>query len=248
MYPKSDIHLLERRREYHRRLRFLRHRMRELPFEYQFAMGDRKKVPRGIEMPPEWVLNAVRWIGARGFRVKIPTAAETERDPRGVVKDTIAFYEALRSYASIPSDEKGDDAEMRRLNKKLSQTCQKFFSKELPSLLRKLENRMDDLLPAPTPKQLHAYNRRQTRIANAVVDEDGEYKLLASTQAEATYIVWVFWKDLGKQLPSMTAQKLHGWFGKKFGFHTSLKTVEVVYTRLNLAAMTALTPPISAAG
>jgi hypothetical protein len=246
MYPKSDINKLNRRREYHRRLRFIVRRTEEIPAEYRFAM-DLPRLPHDAEakMPPAWVLNAIRWIGTRGLRIKTPTAAEIEKDPRGALKDAISFYEALQSYVSMPLDGREDDAEIRRLNIKFSKSCRDLVSVDFLTLLRGLEMRVDKSLAPPTPKQLHDYNRRREHIASAVVNEDGEYQLLSNTQAESTFLIWFFWQDLSKKLPGLTAQKLQHWLEKEFGLHTSVKTVEIVYTRLKLAALTKPTPPNS---
>jgi hypothetical protein len=101
MYPKSAIKNLNLRRAMQVRMEFARKRLVETVFELPFARKTLASLPRGMEPPPDWALNAACLVSDRWLAPVTKLTPEAIReDPRGVLQELMGMFEAMVLYLS----------------------------------------------------------------------------------------------------------------------------------------------------
>jgi hypothetical protein len=234
MYPKDDIQKLNRRRELNRRLSFVKKRMTEVGVELHFARGDIQSLPKEMVEPPEWALKAARWVATNCLG--IPSKEEISKDIGGAWEEMIGRYDGILAFITGVGTEKTDDVEVRRVLRKLQKFTLEIADKNTLDKIKERDLAVERLLPPMTPEELFELGERRRRGISSVVNRKGELQILKSTQAEIYYFVWFFWPVLREMIPTLTAAKVSAWLSKEFGIFTSMETVEIVYTKLDLAS------------
>lgn len=236
MYPKKRIQQLNLRRDLNRRLRFVKQRIVETVIEHHFFRGAIPTMPNGLRIPPPWARNAANEAWTRGLGAVFDriTPEEIRRDPRGAVREIRAIHESLMAYISSPKLE----AEMREIgDKELAEIREAIWpdiGKSLLQNLKKLDARLDDLLPPATHAQLIEYQGRESRATRAMNLAEDSILGGKTMTANICYIVWFFWPEFeAKQ--HMTAGDLHTWLKSTLGIFASQKLVEAIFTRLRMS-------------
>jgi len=234
MHPKSDIKKLNRMRELERRLRFVRKRMKDVATEFLYVNGTLPALPNGIKEPPKWALDAAHWVSVNCL--KAPTANQIEDDVEGVWGETIAKYEGLVAFVTQAGHDETSNGDVNRVLRRLQKSTLELVDRDTLLAIKELDSDVDSILPALTAKELFELNDRRRRGLASVVNSEGELQVLKSAQAEIYYFIWFFWPIVQKMIPAITAAKLGKWLADEFGIHTSPKTVEIVFSKLRLAA------------
>lgn len=234
MHPKKGIQQLNLRREINRRLRFIKQRIPQTVFEHYFFHGKLPTLPDGMRTPPTWAREAANlaWIKGLGAQFARLRPEEIKRDPRGAVREVVAIHECLMAYISSPKLE----AELAEIGDKelieIKKAIWPDVGKTLLQHLKKLDSRLDELLPPASHEQLIAYRERELRATRAVHDDD--WILSGETMTvKIAYAVWFFWPEWEAK-SRVTAVDLHTWLIKTLGLHTSQKLVEAVFTKIRM--------------
>jgi hypothetical protein len=237
MYPKREIENLNLRRELNRRLQFLKKRLLETVLEFKLAQGKIAELPAGMRVPPAWALDGARlsWDYGLGAAFKHVSEEEIRKDPRGCVKEIIGIYESMLAYVVHPSTIEKENEEARSALAELRSLASKVVAKKTLGQMRKLDARLEVVLPAATPEELVAWGERYTRGAKSMRVEEDEFPLMKSLSGRICYLVWFGWPLL-EPMPQLRAEDLHRWLGEEFHVFASQKLVESIYTELHLAA------------
>jgi len=236
MYPKKRIQQLNLRRDLNRRLRFVKQRIGETVIEHHFFRGAIPTMPNGLRIPPPWARNAANEGWTRGFGAVFDriTPEEIQRDPRGAVREITAIHESLMAYISSPKldEEIGEigDTELAEIKKAIWPDVGKILLQNL----KKLDARLDELLPPATHAQLIEYHSRELRATKAVGVGDELIFGGKTMTAKICYIIWFFWPELEAKR-QMTAGDLHTWLKTALGIFASQKLVEAIFTRLRMS-------------
>jgi hypothetical protein len=237
MYPKREIENLNLRRELNRRLQFIKKRLVETVYEFKLAQGKISELPEGMKVPPQWALDAARlaWDYGLGAPFKQLSQEEIKRDPRGCTKEIIGIYESMLAYVVHPSKVEKESDEARSALAEVRSLASKVVAKKTLGQLRKLDARLEAVLPQATPEELVAWGERYTRGAKSVRVEEDAFPLIKSLSGRICYLVWFGWPLL-ELMPQLRAEDLHKWLGEEFHVFASVKLVEAIYTELHLAA------------
>jgi hypothetical protein len=218
------------------RLRFVKRRMLETIVEFNYAQGKIKEWPTELAKPPDWAIDASLycWKSGQGAAFKHVTKEEIRRDPRGALKEITAIFEGLRAYVVNPSHDAKDPLEVRRVVSDLHKHAEGLVAKRVLTQFRKLDARLEKLLPPATASQLVQWGDRYQRGIRAATENPGGV-IEGTATTKIYYLIWFFWPKLIAK-PLLTAAVLRQWFIDQVGFTASDKLVEAAHTKLKLAS------------
>ena len=208
--------------------------MKEVAPEFHYVRGAIQVLPKGMKEPPKWALEAARWVADNCL--KAPTAEEIEEDIEGIWDETIAKYEGMVAFVTQTESDDSSDAEVNGILRRLQKTAVGLVDRDSLIALKEMDAEIDKILPALTAKELFELNERRDRGLASIVNAEGELQVLKTAQSEIYYFIWFFWPVVLGMVPTITAAKLCKWLKNEFGIHTSLKTVEIVFTKLRMAS------------
>lgn len=235
MYPKKDIDALNRRRKQAARLRFLKRRMIEVLTELPFARGQIPSLPKGLAVPPPWAINAILAATKRMLKPFAHlTPEEIKKDPMGALQEMLGLYRAMQVHINADTSAMVKENPRDRHFRDIKEIGASLTPASFLTHLRKLEQVFETKLPTPTPAQLEEYAERHRRGLTEFMNADEGLVALKHQQTEILYVVWYFWPLLDK-LPLIRAEDLKKFIAAETGIHTSIKTVEVIYTEIRLA-------------
>lgn len=235
MHPKKNLHHLNLRRELTRRLRFIKQRIPETVVEYWFFAGKLPALPDGMKSPPSWAREAANlfWLKGLGARFAHITPEEIKRDPRGAVREITAIHECLMAYISSPKL----DAELAEIGDQdlveIKKAMWPDVGRSLLQHLKKLDGRLDELLPPASHEQLIEYRERELKTTRAIKLNEDDWPASETMTVKIAYAVWFFWPEWDAK-SRVTAVDLHKWLSKTLGLHTSQKLVEAVFTKIRM--------------
>lgn len=229
---REDRIALNLRREFNRRIRFVKQRMREMPVELRFAQGKLNALPERITLPPEWALASARLWAVGFFRPMselIPREGQ-KYDPLKLVEFTGCFH-AMVSFVSHPSqalldEEKELPVEITDMRLKLAGRLEKGFVHFVSRILAKLP-RIEGL---PSAEQQKVVNERYNRGLGAFRTRPDLIVGCMNSTVTLYHVIWMFWPSLKEHF---TAPYIHSWFKRELGQSTSDKTVEAVVTSIH---------------
>ena len=211
--------------------------MVEVRFEFNFAQGKLAVLPDSVNSPPDWAMVACRQAWKTGMSSPFSnlTAEDIKKVPRGCLRELIGIYEGMRAYVVNPPHDPAMPLEANEAIAKLHSSASQLVAKKLITQLRKLDAKMEALLPAATSQQLIGHGDRYQRgIKSAVGSGAGIFEPQSMT-TQIYYLVWCFWPKLVEK-KKLSAADLHKWLDDELCLFASIKLVERIHTDLKLAS------------